>query len=270
MKKFDMKLKLIVAAIVMVLFAVSGGVLAGFKLISHEKAQKAAINHLFAMVEELQERQKRTTDYYLYDIKWGKKDEYNYLALGNSLTLIESWGRGICSTQPDNDYFGLVLDYLEDKNEERHVVAHRYNYAVWEKAADRGNVLDLVDVYLDSSLDLVTIQLGENATDISTYKDDMVELVNYIRAKAPNAQIIIIDDFWSNEKSEIRKAAAEKSECAFADLGDIRGKKEYQSENGIVCYLEDGNTITVQENAATHPGDEGMEFIADRVIEQLQ
>ena len=65
----------------------------------------------------------------------------------------------------------------------------------------------------------------------------------------------------------MRKNAAEKTGVAFADLSSIRGKKEFQSAEGTVCYLADGSTILVSNAAATHPGDEGMAQIADKVIE---
>lgn len=37
-----------------------------------------------------------------------------------------------------------------------------------------------------------------------------------------------------------------------------------------MCYLEDGTTIEVSEKASTHPGDKGMEYIADKVIEKIK
>ena len=134
-------------------------------------------------------------------------------------------------------------------------------------------MFDFVDPYLSPDLDLVTVQLGENVSvierPVSGYRDDLKELVLYIRKKCPSAQIIMIDDFWDNRKSEIRREVAEETDIDFADLSEIRGKKEYQSEAGIEFLLSNGKTETVSEEAATHPGDSGMAYIADRVIEKI-
>ena len=230
--------------------------------------QAHTIKSLSDAVETLSERINRKDDRF-EPVEWGTG--YNWFALGNSLTWIESWGRGICSTQPDNDYFGLVKAYLETKYDD--VTAKRLHYGVWEQSPYRNAMFDYIDPYLSPDLDLVTIQLGENVADIyrpvSNYKTDLAELVDYIRERCPSAQVIMIDDFWNDSTSEIRRKVAEETGIEFADLTEIRGKKEYQSEAGTVYYLPNGKTKTVTEEAAAHPGDSGMAYIADRVIEKI-
>lgn len=160
----------------------------------------------------------------------------------------------------------LHLNAVYDGN----VVSYAYNFSPWERAADRASTLELIDVYLSEMLDLVTIQLGENTFDTATYETDMVSLIEYVRQKCPNAQIIVVGDWWDTERNEIRRTAAAKSNSDFADLSNIIGDKAYQSEIGQICYLKDGSTIEVSEGASTHPGDLGMQYIADRVIEKLE
>lgn len=110
---------------------------------------------------------RQTADYYNFDTAYSE-DAFNYFAIGNSLTMITSWGRGICSTRPDNDYFHLVSAELESR--QGNVVSYAYNFSLWERAMNRDSTLDLLDVYLDEKLDLVTTQLDENTSDTSTYK----------------------------------------------------------------------------------------------------
>lgn len=164
------------------------------------------INNLMGHVAELDERLKRTTDYWRYKVEWGTK---NYLAIGNSLTFIEKpWGRGICSTKPDNDYFGIINKKLNDW------VSHRCNFSIWERTSERNKTLDLLDVYLSTTIDVITIQLGENVFAIdNTYEADLEKLIDYIKKAAPKAQVIIIDDFWNDKRSKIRKAVSEKRVC---------------------------------------------------------
>lgn len=296
------------------------------------------INNLKGQVRELDERLKRSTEYWRYGVINWDANSFNYLAIGNSLTLTENWGRGACSTKTNNDYFGLVLRFLNEKarkvksnqdqdspftqnmtsniasvtqdeqqklqqqlkeekrqqvQQEEHIIAHRCNFNIWERSPDRKKVLDLLDIYLSPELDLITLQLGENVSitgeaDLERYEQDLRILIDYIKDKAPKAKIILIDDFWSEEKSKVRQHVAEQKsdssgslgsldsldisdrpELRFADLSGIRGRQEYQSKAGTVCYMADGTTESVTKEAETHPGDEGFRYIADRVIEKF-
>lgn len=253
----------------------------GGKLIAHEKRQNQRIASLNQKVVELNKnitdqknrndyldaRLQQVTDYYNFHPEY-QENSFNYLALGNSLTLIPGWGRGICSTKPDNDYYGLVESYLRQKSES--VVGYRYNFFVWERSSNRNSTLNLLDMMLSDKLSLVTIQLGENVRDTSKYESDLESLIRYVRVKAPKAKIIVVGDFWSKERNNQRKTAAENEHCAFADLSEIMNDRNYQSKEGTECFLKNGKTIKVSKNAETHPNDEGMQYIADRIIECIK
>ncbi len=236
----------------------------------HEKAQNKNIATLIEKVDTLsqsvQELASRANREEKAPVEWG--DGYKWMAIGNSLTLIEAWGRGICSTQPDNDYFGIVKAWLEERYDT--VQANRCNFSSWERSTLRSTMYDLIDPYLSDELDLVTIQLGENVAYTDTFEEDLMQLVYYVKKKCPNAQVILIDDFWFQETSDIRRAVAEQTETAFVDLSEIRGKKEYQSLEGTLYYLPDGSTSTVEKDAETHPGDSGMAFIAEQLIKTIK
>ncbi len=258
--------KKIFCILLVILLVISGSFIA-YKFIQHEKAQNYRLSTLETSIQgniaHFMEKQRQKEEYYEYDTAY-KDDAYNYLAIGNSLTLIPSWRRGICSTRPDNDYFHLVVKHLESQYDT--VVAYPYNMSPWERSNDRHSCLDLIDVYLSDKLNLVTIQLGENVTDQTTYEKDLEKLIDYVRQKAPKAQIIIIGDFWDKKKSAQRQQAAQNTHCAFVDLSEIINNKNYQSYEGQECLLPDGSTIQVSHAAATHPGDKGMEYIANAVI----
>lgn len=49
-------------------------------------------------------------------------------------------------------------------------------------------------------------------------------------------------------------------------MTEIRGKKEYQSKAGTTCQMADGSIEYVTKEAETHPGDEGMKYIAEKVL----
>ncbi|WP_026664663.1 SGNH/GDSL hydrolase family protein [Butyrivibrio sp. FC2001] len=112
--------------------------------------------------------------------------------------------------------------------------------------------------------------MGENVTDATTYEADLESLINYVKEKSPKATIVVIGDWWSVDKNEMRKTAAANTNVIFVNLEDLIGDKAYQSSTGIICNKSDGTTITVSEAASTHPGDEGMKEIANRIIEALK
>ena len=236
----------------------------------HEKTQNKNISVLISQVEtltaEVKELSSRSNREKKEPKVWG--DGYNWMAIGNSLTWIESCGRGICSTKPDNDYFGLVKAWLENKYDS--VQAERCNYSNWEQSTLRSSMYDLIEPYLSEKLDLVTIQLGENVPYADTYGEDLIQLIRYVREKCPDAEVILIDDFWNQEMSDIRRMAAMETKTAFADLTEIRNKKEYQSMEGIEYVLPDGSTGKVTKEEETHPGDAGMAYIAEQLIKILR
>ena len=80
-------------------------------LYRHEQSQNAQLRQLQSLegrTDYLEQRLQQVTEYYNVQPEY-RDDAYNYLAIGNSLTLITSWGRGICATQPDGDYFGIAV-----------------------------------------------------------------------------------------------------------------------------------------------------------------
>ena len=108
-------------------------------IIYHEQKQNKIIQELYTKNNELkdellsqreyfEERSNQSSNYFEYDTQYSE-DTYNYLAIGNSLTLIKSWGRGICLTNPDNDYFNIVVKNLQNKYNGK-VVAYTFNFAV--------------------------------------------------------------------------------------------------------------------------------------------
>lgn len=249
-----------------VLVCLLGG---GYKVYRHEQSQNAQLKQLQSLqgrTDYLEQRLQQVTDYYNVQPEY-RDDAYNYLAIGNSLTLITSWGRGICATLPDGDYFGIVKQQLAAEHGD--AVAYRINYASWERMQDRSKALDLLNILLSDKLNLVTIQLGENVTDTSHFEEDLETLIAYVHKRAPKAKIIVIGDFWDKNRNEMRKQAAANQNVLFADLSDIIGNKDYQSKEGTICTLDDGSTIAVSKEAETHPGDKGMEYIANKVMEKV-
>ena len=223
-----------------------------------------------ALQNELLSMEARINGAQAYD-----SDGYHYLAVGNSITVhgkCDYWWNesGMAATDEEKDYFHLVTDYLEETYGE--TAAYAYNLGNWELLnTDRAEALALLDAYLIPDMDLVTIQLGENVKDTTTFKTDFAYLIRYIAEKCPKARIIVIDDFWSAARSALKREAVEECGVMFADLSEIRGKEEYQCGFDTIVYGDDGTAHTVAHSGvASHPGDAAMEYIAKAVIEAIE
>ena len=202
-------------------------------------------------------------------------DGYNYLAIGNSITkhnITSYWWNeiGMAASDEDHDYFHVVLKYLEKNNENVNGLA--CNLYGWEsQSQDRDGALYLLDGYLSPNLDLITIQLGENVDDLSTFQSDFLSLLLYIKDNAPNARILVVGDFWNREnRNELKETAAKEANVEFVSLKGITGNKAYYRGLGSWVYDSEGNLHEIEhEGVAIHPGDAGMKAIADRIIDTL-
>ncbi len=201
--------------------------------------------------------------------------DYTWFAIGNSITVHapnEVWwnGIGMAASAEDRDYVHLVAEQLTGLYGKT-AVHPLYCYA-WETAEDRSGELDMLDPYLDPQLRLVTIQLGENTEDLTTFGQDFETLIRYVQERAPEARVLVIGDFWSSgDRDQMKQEAAEKTGAGFVSLEGIRDDPEYQAGIGAVVYDAEGNPHTVENvDVAGHPGDRGMQYIADRVVEALK
>lgn len=90
--------------------------------------------------------------------------------------------------------------------------------------------------------DIITIQLGENVSDTATYEKDFISLVKYVKTKAPNARILVIDDFWNNgDRNQIKINAIESTGIEHVSLEGITENSEYYCGVGVTVYDDDGN-----------------------------
>ena len=200
---------------------------------------------------------------------------FRYLAIGNSITWLpvsDSWWieSGMAASAPEKDYVHLVTDYLNTQHDS--VETSICLLVAWEvQSGDRSETLPMLDPFLDPQPDLITLQISENAKLDRRFSKDYTALVRYIKEKCPHADIILVDDFWSDIKSVIKEKAARKLHLPFASLKLIRNDPAYQSALGAVIYDSEGAAHEIDSHAvAIHPGDPGMAFIANVIIQQLE
>ena len=218
--------------------------------------------------------------YYL-DVKGGTVTAKNVLPskilyFGNS--LLGGWeGKfGMSATNNTKDYYAIVNNYITSKGatitSKEKVLGWQWEDAETESAATTFLNSNLKSK-LNSNLDLVIIQLGDNvrAECLETFKTTCPALIDYIKTNAPNARIAWLGLwFATNEKKEIISNTCAKKGAVFIDICDVFYTKENQSSIGTVVTLTDGTKHTI-ENAgeANHPSDKGFEVIANRIINAL-
>lgn len=176
----------------------------------------------------------------------------------------------MAATSAENDYYHIVLSHIKEANDD--ISSYAFNFAIWEMLyMDRAETLKVLDHYLDESLDLITVQLGENAQNLDTFESDFEYLISHIQEESPSAEVIVIGDFWENEnRDEMKKEATEKCGVKYISLIEIKDKKEYQCGIGTAVFDEKGNEHIVEHaGVAAHPNDKAMKYIADRIIENI-
>lgn len=177
-----------------------------YKFLQHEYRQNEKINQLNAEVKLLSSELEGMTADVIF-----AEDTYNYLAIGNSITLHDTcnfwWNEcGMAASEKSEDYFHKLCMKLEDKYGT--TTAYAYNFSVWEiMETDRAETLPILDPYLSENLDLVTIQLGENVYNLTDYEEDYNYLLEYITDRvSEQCEIIVIGDFWeNNDRDQIKK-----------------------------------------------------------------
>ena len=280
------KWKIILA--VLVLFVLVLAVLGAIKLVGCEKVQdesisflKTEVSNLWKKVNSLEDENTRLKQELSalnkQKTKTYSKGSFNYLAIGNSILVHETnehwWNEiGMAASSVDKDYFHIVTSYLETIY--GNVDSCAFCLPAWEmQYYDRSECLQLLDDYLSPNLDLVTVQLGDNANDeLITYEDDFIELLEYIKDAAPKAQIIVVGDYFEADgRDEIKIRATEKCGADYADISSMRNNPEYLCGMGTTVYDAEGNPHEIDYiGIAMHPGDKGMLYIADAIIDCIK
>ncbi len=197
---------------------------------------------------------------------------FDYLAIGNSITIHETcdywWNEiGMAASETDKDYYHIVSNWLGENRGAVNSAA--VGFSMWETlATDRAEMVVHIEDYLCDELELITVQLGENVTNLETFHTDFKYLIQYIQENAVNAKIIMIGDFWRYaNRDEIKKVVSEECGVVFLDLSEIVSNPAYQCGLGTSVVDPYGNTHIVEHaGVAAHPGDAGMQFIAEGVI----
>lgn len=194
------------------------------------------------------------------------------LFIGNSITLYpptaDWWGAywGCGATSAENDYVHQTVaakgydefDYMSLRS--------------WEFSSTRNYEVDDLDQYISKyQYKTIVIELGENVKGHEDhFKEDLTDMIKYIKAYNPNARIVMLDNFWKYDSIiKTKKAVASEMGCTYVSLADIQGVSEYMLHAGDQYTAADGTVYTIGSFLAGHPNDAGFAAIAQRLIAAL-
>ena len=194
--------------------------------------------------------------------------EKKVLFFGNSITRHEpnadigwhgDWG--MAASSKDKDYVHLVVAELDKRY-------GTVDYCIAQGAAWEWGYVNTEKVFeeyysrvREFDADIVIIRIGENITaakhlelNCKPYFSKAVDLLVGNNAK----KVIITDMFWYAIYNECFREVCEEKGYTFCHLTDLE-ENESTMAKGLFKH----------EGVAGHPGDYGMQCIADRILEKI-
>lgn len=189
------------------------------------------------------------------------------LFVGNSITrhgIKESIGWmndwGMAASAKEKDYVHLVMMAVQQKDSE--AVFCICQASLWERAYAEGeSVYSMLAPAREFSADVIILRIGENCPldgfNKHIFKNEYLKLVRYLDATG-KAQIILTSCFWKRDGDDIIQEIAEENVMEFIYLGDL-GEQDEMRADGLFTHT----------GVAHHPGDKGMQVIAERILEKI-
>ena len=104
---------------------------------------------------------------------------------------------------------------------------------------------------------------------VAYFEKNVERFINDIKNCSPNVDIIWVHGWFNQELTvdKIREVCA-KFSIARVDISDIH-TKETEAYSGQCAIMNDGTEMTVPDIWITHPGDEGMKQISEKILERI-
>ncbi len=192
------------------------------------------------------------------------------LVVGNSITrhapsagLFWSGDWGMAASSRANDYVHQLKSKIEADQPGAPLELQI------GRITDENNTMSGYGHFVDHNADLVVIQLGDNYSGPDTEADLQVpfeQLIQDITAWGNNPEVIVLSTFTKrdNPTDPFIQQAAINQGATFVDINFMATKPDYRVTSE--SYVLDG-----WKNSAVgfHPGDLGMEVIAQTIYEKI-
>ena len=191
------------------------------------------------------------------------------LITGNSITrhapntsLGWNGNYGMAASSENNDFVHILIRKVREIHP--NAVFCIVQAAQWERGYNDEGIFDNYSVAPDFRPDVVVYRLGENVTAEYLANNELLPAINsylrFLTSKSNDVKYVFTTNFWKNDAVDTAtRAAAEQKGVQAVELGhlgadDIYKAKDKFSHSGV------GN----------HPGDLGMEAIAEAIWTQLE
>lgn len=188
--------------------------------------------------------------------------------VGNSITLHSvkedigwhgEWG--MAASSKENDYVHRLMASIRETDPDAAFCTCQV--ADWERQYDHGtDTHELFAAAREFNADIIVMRFVENCPydgfKADAFKDELGKLLCYLNGTG-NAKFIITTGFWRHPGDEAICEFAAENGLPLVELGDL-GEEDRMKAIGL---FEHGGV-------ANHPGDLGMQMIAERIFEQLK
>lgn len=206
-------------------------------------------------------------------LKVGVQPVNKILFLGNSITLHNpapkiGWtGKwGMAASSEENDYVHLLLDQITQAAGGKPQVMIK-NIATFERSLTDYDIKEELKQELAFNPDLIVVAIGENAVSPATdeaksqFATAFANLFTELK-KHGQPTLFVRSSFWQNaEKDNLMKQACEHAGGVFIDIREL--------DNNPANFARAERQIE-HAGVAAHPGDKGMQAIADAIWTKLQ
>lgn len=167
---------------------------------------------------------------------------------------------GMAASARDKDYVHLCIKHISEKfpNASFCII----QAAEWERGYKQCDVESVYSEAKDFNPDIIINRMSENIPmDCLVHDlliDKMREFHKYLSGNNDNVKLIVTSNVFANQKKdEALRDYAEKVSAQYVFLNDLTENKENLANE----YEHEGVRV--------HPGDKGMQLIADRLLEVL-
>ncbi|MBO5270321.1 MAG: hypothetical protein J6B77_06020 [Clostridia bacterium] len=184
--------------------------------------------------------------------------------VGNSITLhgfrpevgwYHEWG--MAASARERDYVHLLEDAILARDPEAAFCLCQV--AAWERDYVSGAKLPLYDAARQFSADVIVFRFVENVKKDGYDEEVFLSAIRTLRShldETGSARLIVTTGFWRHPGDGALRAYAKECGAPCVELGDL-GEDDRMKAVGRFAH----------RGVASHPGDAGMQSIADRIME---
>lgn len=209
-----------------------------------------------------------------------KSSNYNkVLLLGNSLLLgLNTDGShgapfGMTASDSKHDWAYLLTEKLKVKSPS--VTIKKLHDAKFEQAeSDTASESYISNEFAaaDRNNDLVIVQIGDNVNTTlrhQTFRNNFSKLIKAIRTNNPTADVVVAGAWFNGGDIESWLQSQSKTlNYTFVPLSDLCTSANMATIGDTITF-DDGTQTTVTSTIRTHPGNKGMQAIANRIYDSL-